>query len=81
MLFRLGSGLAVCRMLHSTGWPPKADKVERPSEAGDAGSVDLSYWDLTALCDAPDVWTHSGAIDAVDDARTSRVAGELASVG
>jgi hypothetical protein len=32
-------------MLHSTGWPPKADRVERPSEAGDAGSVDVSYWE------------------------------------
>ena len=41
------SGLksAVHRMENSIGWPPEADRVDRPSEPDDAASVDVSFWD------------------------------------
>jgi hypothetical protein len=44
-----GADPAVCRMKNSTGSRPEADRGDRPSEPGDAGSVDGCFWDKATI--------------------------------
>jgi hypothetical protein len=45
----LGSNLTVCRMKHSTGWPPEADGVDRPGGPDHARSGNVRFWDVATV--------------------------------
>ena len=45
----LGSNSTVCRMKHSTGWPPEADGVDRPGGPDHARSGNVRFWDKATI--------------------------------